>query len=161
MPLTLSGSGAITGATSGVGKVLQVVQTVKTNSFSTNSTSYVDVTGLSLSITPSSSTSKILVFANTTMSIADNQTFYVQLVRDSTAIGSSNSGGWYTHRFSGFVAGGAIPTSINFLDSPNTTSSLTYKVQASVSGDTGYIGTMRLNFSLLCTSVITAMEIAS
>jgi hypothetical protein len=45
------------------GKVLQVVQTTKTDTFTTTSTSFTDVTGLSVSITPSSASSKILIFS--------------------------------------------------------------------------------------------------
>ena len=50
------------------GKILQVQSTVKTDSFSSNSSSFVDITGLSVSITPSSTSSKILVFSNFSVS---------------------------------------------------------------------------------------------
>ena len=43
------------------GSVLQVVQTVKTDTFATTSTSFVDITGVSVAITPSSTSSKILI----------------------------------------------------------------------------------------------------
>ena len=52
------------------GKVLQVVSITKQDSFSTSSTSFTDVTGLSLSITPSSTSSKILILGSLTMSTA-------------------------------------------------------------------------------------------
>jgi hypothetical protein len=45
------------------GKVLQVVSTTKTDTFTTTSTSFTDITGMSVSITPSSASNKILVFS--------------------------------------------------------------------------------------------------
>ena len=48
------------------GKVLQVVSTAKTDTFSTSSTSFTDITGLSVAITPSATSSKILVFLSCT-----------------------------------------------------------------------------------------------
>ena len=72
MALTLSGDGDITGLAVGAlppnvigtGAVLQVVQATKTDSFTTTSTSFTTPTGLSLSITPSSSSNKILISLN-------------------------------------------------------------------------------------------------
>jgi hypothetical protein len=54
-------TGTVPAARLPAGSVLQVVSTVKTDTFTTVSSSYVDVTGLSVSITPTSATSKILV----------------------------------------------------------------------------------------------------
>ena len=77
MPTIIDGTAGITypvvaGATSAVqassGKVLQVVSTTKTDTFSTASTTFVDLTGLSVSITPTSTSSKILVLVNTNYS---------------------------------------------------------------------------------------------
>ena len=79
---TLSNSGTL-GA--GMGKVLQVVQTVKTDSFGTSSsTSYTDITGLSVSITPTSSSNKILVLC--TVGFSNTADALLQLLRDSTVI---------------------------------------------------------------------------
>ena len=69
------------------GHVLQVVSTTKTDFFSTTSTTYVDVTGLSATITPSSTSSKILVSVTGASSgSADNSFGYAVLLRDSTQI---------------------------------------------------------------------------
>jgi len=74
-------------STKSAGTVLQVLQTVKTDTFTTTSTTYTDVTGISVSITPTSATSKILVFANLNASVtATDNYFAFQLVRGSTAI---------------------------------------------------------------------------
>ena len=73
--------------------IIQVIQTVKTDTFSTTSTSYVDVTGLSVSITPSSSSNKILVIANTTFATAFNSSNGGMIIlRDSTSIYQGNAG---------------------------------------------------------------------
>jgi hypothetical protein len=107
MPITLNGDGAITGLTAtGIsavqklpaGTVVQVMSTTKTDVFSTASTSFVDITGMSLSITPLASSNKILVIASmclggTTFSI--NQ---FRLMRNSTAIAVPSDG---TYQFTG------------------------------------------------------------
>ena len=115
------------------GKVLQVVSTTKTDTFTLNSATYTDVTGLSASITPSAATSKILVLVSLNMgSNAGNGFAYARIVRDSTAIAIGDSAGSRIQSTTGSTSeeaavqffGGA-----NFLDSPATTSSLTYKIQ--------------------------------
>ena len=75
---------AVTAAKAGFdpGKIGQVIQTYKTDTFSTSSTSFVDVTGLSVSITPSATTSKILI--SLTATIAQGTTgwnLYTQLLK--------------------------------------------------------------------------------
>ena len=54
----------LTTQSSGLGKILQVVSTEKTDTFTSDSTSYVDLTGITASITPSASSSKILVLSS-------------------------------------------------------------------------------------------------
>lgn len=140
------------------GSILQVVQTIKTDSFTTTSTSYTDVTGLSVSITPSSTSSKILVIANVPFARdGTGSDAWVRLVRDSTIIGNGNSG------YFGQAAGqyGLDPSTASriCLDSPATTSSVTYKIQVATANNTVYVGTRRLNdFILGCD--ITVMEIS-
>lgn len=117
----------------GGGKVLQVVSTAKTDTFSTSSTSFVDVTGLSVSITPSSTSSKILVIAQIMSSGTLNvNNAALKLVRGSTDISIGDAAGnrrrvsAYSSTESAFVA---LSSTISFLDSPSTTSSTTYKIQ--------------------------------
>ena len=120
------------------GKVLQVSSTTKTNSFSTSSTSFVDVTGLSVSITPSLTTSKILVILKVSASKTDDNSMSLSLVRNSTAIPITAYGTGYPSRnmldSMQYVAWGW--TSIDYLDSPNTTSAITYKCQVNSSTGT-------------------------
>ena len=155
------------------GGVLQVQQTVKTDTFTTNSTSYVDVTGLSVSITPSSTSSKILFMANLSVSGAnavDANHVYVQMIRGSTAINigdarSNRERG--TNVINNAIAGQMFHPSSCFLDSPNTTSSTTYKIQmkSSTTNETGGINRSgrdsdNAQHDGTASSTITVMEIA-
>ena len=125
------------------GKILQVKQTTKIDTFTTSSQSYTDVTGLSVSITPASSSNKILIILDIKVGAGhEDAAFAGRLVRGSTAIyigdAASNrtQGSFGTSRQSG-NAGYAIiqDRQAVFLDSPSTTSSTTYKVQ--VQGNNG------------------------
>ena len=135
---TWDGSAWIAYVRQTAGKVLQVVSTAKTDSFSAASTSYTDITGLSATITPSSSSSKILISANTNGSIVA----YIQLLRDSTAIFIGDTAGSRVRATQAIYATAQnIPTASSFvyLDSPNTTSAVTYKLQGRAESGTFYI----------------------
>ena len=142
--LTLGASGDTVALGAGViasgfggGKILQVLQTVKTDTFTTTSTSFVDVTGLSVSITPATTSSKILILVhayggNAGTSSANALT---TLVRDSTEvfIGDAASNRIRSTTTIGptrSATGYGYSMHINYLDSPSTTSSTTYKLQA-------------------------------
>ena len=137
--LTLPASTGTLATTATSGKILQVVQAVKTDSFSTASTSFVDITGLSVTITPSSTSSKILVSFNTHIGNAVYLS-YLNLLRGSTSIivgdaeGSrprvtSNSAGYGSDGTTDSAKYNPTPASMQYLDSPNTTSATTYKLQ--------------------------------
>lgn len=126
------------------GTVLQVLQAVKTDTFSTSSTSYVDITGLSVSITPKFSTSKILVMyqLNTGVDTAI-QGIFMQLVRNSTPIFVGDAAGSrpQTTSTNGLTnAYGVLDMSGSYLDFPATTSATTYKIQMMVNGGSPYLG---------------------
>ena len=114
------------------GKVLQVLSTTKTDTFSVSSTSFSDVTGLSVSITPSSASNKILVIVSVAINGRDGVVAaYAKLVRNSTDIFIGDSAGSRS-RVSAFIAENAgciINANLTHLDSPNTTSAITYKIQ--------------------------------
>jgi len=123
----------------GGGKILQVLQAVKSDTFSTTSTSLVDVSGLSVSITPSSTSSKILVHVDLFLT-ASYYVGHAQLVRNSTLIYRANTAGNRpidSITFAQNVSNDGIMqrSSIMYLDSPSTTSATTYKVQASTRKD--------------------------
>lgn len=146
MALTRINNQALTNITSAglpTGTVLQVKSAHKSDTFSTSSTSFVDL-GLSVSITPKSTSSKILVISDIAIGINSAIFSYYQVVRDSTPI---NIGDTASGRVS--ITGMAYDLDNNgivdrqssqFLDSPATTSSVTYKIQVrSASTGTMYI----------------------
>lgn len=168
MTMTLNGTSGITFPNSttqvSAGKLLQVVSTTKTDIFSTTSTSYTDVSGLSVSITPTSSSSKILVIVTVAWSQQSGPADgYIQLLRGSTAIG--NSTGTSNASFasvSGGVNADCEQVSINYLDSPSTTSSTTYKIQTRTSNGSysNYVNRRGFDTANGGSSTITVMEIA-
>ena len=127
--------------TGGGGGIIQVKQTLKTDSFHTTSQSYTDITGMTVSITPKFNTSKILLQCNIQFGGALNLYAPVRLLRGSTHIGQSTvySGGQTNATFSlnlTDVSGTAsqykiFSTVYQILDSPATTSEVTYKLQVS------------------------------
>jgi hypothetical protein len=132
------------GATAG--QVIQVVSTTKTDTFSTtvgvSGTGFVDITSLSVSITPSSTSNKILVFYNIMASNSNTSgRVYFKLKRATTdvVIGDAfSSCDRITTSY--FQQGGTVSTgnsSFNYLDSPASTSALTYKVQTCSNGGDG------------------------
>jgi len=117
-------------------KILQVVSATKTDTSTTTSQTFVDISGLSLSITPTSATSTILIQWSTTLGAVGNASgANVRLMRGSTAIGIGDAAGSRPRVTGGFYPGDvAAPNNIAtvagmFLDSPATTSATTYKIQ--------------------------------
>jgi hypothetical protein len=147
------------------GAVVQVKSFTKTNTFSTSSTTYVDITDLSISITPTSASNKILVLASVTGGVDVSVTqAYLQLLRGSTAIGIGDASGTQPRCFVEFATTQTYMASnaLQFLDSPATTSATTYKVQMRVNTNTGYINrTVSDNdpFDGRGASTITVMEV--
>jgi hypothetical protein len=128
----------------GGGKVLQVVSTVKSDSFTatTGAGAYTDVTGLSVTITPSSTTSKILVLASINgQSQVGGNFSAIQLVRASTAIFIGDTAGSRLRastQLAQVSQDAYAGTPLTFLDSPATTSSTTYKIQGCSTDASGY-----------------------
>ena len=175
--ITLDSSGNVTfpanatcsGTATGFGKILQVVQTVKLDTFSSTSLTDVDVPGLSVSITPSSSSNKVLVMVNMALS-SQSMFVYGVLKRGSTQIGEADAAsnrirptlmGYNTNE------GEVEHRDFIFLDSPNTTSATTYKMQVrcATSGhlrvNKSYRDTDTVNYDPRVSSTITVMEVAA
>lgn len=147
-----------------VGTPIQVVQTVKTDTFTTTSSTFTDVTGLSVSITPTSTTNKILVFVNVQFSSSSDD-ILLRLLRNSDAIGVGTSGssanGFTQQNGNVPIRYGMSSASYTYLDSPFTTSSTTYKIQivAQNSTSTACINRRGYDTSYGGSSSITVMEI--
>ena len=164
-------SPAITPGDLPAGSVLQVVSTTKTNSFSWGTASFVDITGLSVTITPSSASSKIMVFVNASISgdYWHTTAHQTRLQRDSTSIYISDSGPTTLGSgFGGSQAGSEVNTrqqgtsdALTFLDAPSSTAALTYKLQIRNQSTTnaGFINKTISN-NLGGASSITVMEVA-
>ena len=127
----------------GGGKIGQVVQAVKTDTFTSTSGSLTDITGMSAAITPSATSSKVLVTVVINVGVtAVNRYSVFQLVRGSTAIclgdaSSSRTRGSFAYaRVDANGSANDVETkTITFLDSPSTTSATTYKMQGLVQTD--------------------------
>tara|TARA_R100000773_G_C4210752_1_gene110389 strand:- start:976 stop:1479 length:504 start_codon:yes stop_codon:yes gene_type:complete len=115
--------------------VSQVVQDTKLDTFTTTSTSFVTITGLSASITPRSSSNKILVVVDIKGWVQNAQHGELQIRRDSTTIYTGNSSGSRNVASIGGLYEHGSPTNpigtgfAMFLDSPSTTSSITYTIR--------------------------------
>lgn len=120
------------------GKIGQVVSTFVDTVVSITSTSTTDVTGMSVSITPSATSSKILVMNDAKFGCSTGNLFQVSMFRDSTEISGGNNSGIGSRSTGIFQADGSsgvidiFNTSTIFLDSPNSTNSLTYKLRGRV-----------------------------
>jgi hypothetical protein len=148
------------------GKVLQVASAFLSTTFSTTSTTFTDLTGISVTFTPSASTSKVLVFSDMIISNSSrSERTILTLLRNGTEIANAASTyGWnmvsryndstttpdmvYTH-----------PASNHYLDSPATTSATTYKLQIRCTGGTAYLNRTGNDTTAAGTSSLTIMEI--
>lgn len=151
------------------GNIIQVVSTTKTDATSTTTSgSFTDISGMSVAITPSSSSNKILIMI-TLGSVSPQAGVSVgfKLLRDSTAVGNATdttlqSG--FTNVYGGENSQDRVLQSAShiFLDSPSTTSSTTYKLQWRISSGTAYINRYEgSSDSYNGSSTITAMEVAA
>jgi hypothetical protein len=189
MPIAVNGSGTITGISVGGlpdgcvdtdtlatsvtrGKILQVIQAVKTDTFSHLNEAFADITGLSVAITPTSSSSKIMIRYGGCMGSGSNRLGHIKLLRGSTDIFIGDQGATTSQARSSSSCMQSQTYSISafggeFLDSPATTNATTYKLQIAA-GDQDYqvhVGRSHDNsneFSRSKTpSFITVMEVAA
>ena len=165
---------SIRGQTAGTDRyVVQVKQAVKTDKFSTTSATAVDVTGLSVDITPQSANNKVLVSCSLNWGGSNNVYGGVLLKRGSTTLLPS-TGATGNQTTTTFGIGGdnenfqykTHMATYQFLDSPSTTSTTTYKVQlvSAYNSETLTINAPNNNenydFVVYGTSTFTLMEIA-
>ena len=142
MTTTITGATGIDNIKAATGAVLQVKSTFVGTAFSSTATAFTDM-GLSVSITPTSTSSKILVSYNLgTVDVSADTRIAFRIMRDSTPVGVGSSAG---SRALATTAATAVhqrgqPHSFQFLDSPSTTSAITYKVQQFNQGSTLVLG---------------------
>lgn len=157
------------------GSVVQIQQAVKSDTFTSNSSSWLDITGLSVSITPFLTTSKILVkYSVQTSIVSGGYACLLKLQRNGVDIGvgvpTSSAVATTTQAFSDAATASGYPIynqTMEYLDSPISVTTLTYKIQARgwVSSSGSYyinmsqqdLGTVNFGRGI---STITVMEIA-
>jgi len=178
MTMTLSGDGSITGlaagglpngtvtaddlaagaarANFGAGAVLQVVQATTTTTTSSSTTgTWIDIAGYSVTITPSSSTSKILLLGSCSLiadADSDGQT------GNGSFRGLRNGSAIFTTTDSIFSRGGQqhfTSVDIKYLDAPSSTSALTYTFEFNIASTNRPVIANAIDFA-----TIIAMEIA-
>ena len=173
--IALASGKTLTGDAISNGKILQVVQTVKTDTASiasANTNTFVDLPGMSVAITPSATSSKILVSFTVSLGTSSGS-LHINLVRGSTNIAVGDAAGsrlvsTINHRPASTPYGlSTTPLSYTFLDSPSTTSATTYKLQGTMGAT--YSSTFYVNrstsdtnadYGARVTSTITVMEVA-
>ena len=188
MPIGINGNGTITGVTvgglpdgivdtdmlanaavtapkRGAGAILQVKQAFKNDGTSTSSGTFADISGLTISITPSATSSKILYTGSLYLASSSSEANFrlkrtiggtatdigVSSVLDDDADGTFAHGG-------GSRYGGQ---SFEFLDSPNTTSAITYSIRWRVHSGTTYLNRTWDSGWFHGTSAITVIEVAA
>jgi hypothetical protein len=167
--ITIPGAAGTLDRLERAGNILQVVTASTSTEVSHNTASMVD-TGLSVSITPSSTTSKILIFVSQPYRNArDNTSGYASfiLLRGSTQLTTSpqSGGGGF---LLGYTSAGVTTVdirgvwSVTCLDSPATTSQVTYKTQMAVNSATNsaFVEAQENGTTDSATSFITVMEVA-
>jgi hypothetical protein len=156
------------------GSVLQVLSSTQTSTQALTGTStWTDLSNLSVSITPTSATSKILIFISVNVQGINNA--YFRLLRNSTVIGVGDTAGSVSRvtigngYYNGQNSSQTTQLAAQFLDSPATTSAITYKAQGYADGGS-QTGTLYINYanaeqnapsSSRAISTITVMEITA
>jgi hypothetical protein len=153
------------------GSILQVVQVVKTDSFTTTSATFTAVTGLSATITPRSTTSKILITAQVAhgLNVALGYGHFKMTGGNTAAYVGDTAGSRIAAVFGGSMnadeRNNIDVSNIVYLDSPATSSAVTYQLEVRQSGS----GTVFINrtttdidnaFTPRGASTITLMEVA-
>jgi len=150
--------------------IRQVVQTVKDDAFSTSTTgSFVAITGLEATITPTSDTSKVLVIVRTTFSSTASSAVVFRMMRGASPIGVSAVGTTNGYAYNNL---GAVNTAVAaavvvdnstgvFLDSPNTDAATTYSVELNSSASTTFINRRPADTTFGMISTITLIEVAA
>jgi len=163
LPVANGGTGA---SSFSAGKIGQCVSTLVTSTTSVNADSFAAISGMTLSITPSATSSKILVLVQLYVSGGATANSPINLYRDSTVLGRADSDG-YTFAFRQAQDGQSTYRMHNLshtiLDSPSSTSSLTYSLEWKTNSGPLYLNrpndTGGLGADVTTGSTITALEV--
>ena len=157
--------GVPTGGGGGSVQIKSVTHTEFESQSLTGSGNFFDIAGMSVTITPKFNTSKIFVMATVAVACnSANKNNFIQLRRDSTDIAKGTEGGSVNASFYHKTRDNFSPANINIqhLDSPTTTSAVTYKVRWSGENSTTYyLNRNASNTNEGMVSTITVMEISA
>jgi len=163
--LTSAGAGApcLFEAAAGGGKIGQMISTQLDVSQTTNSTSHTAITGVTAAITPVATSSKIWVQGHLNWGFATDNTVFFQMFRDSTLINDQDFSATNADTMHASGAGGNYSTlrtvTFNFLDSPSSTSELTYTAKWKVDGNTAYLNSVSASTNKAGTSQWNLLEV--
>ena len=142
------------------GHVVQAVQATKTGTFSTSSTSFVSVSGLSAVITPKYSTSKVLLTFTSTAGHNGNNLNFFTFFRDGVnVVGGTQAIQGYIHD-GGTAVNQGMALSMSYIDTPGTAATITYTVACRTDANTMYVGD-RPGTALPTMGTLIALEIAA
>lgn len=166
LPATFTAGQVLTAAQQnglrGAFRILQVASVFKADAFSFTSTTFIDVTGMSLSITPRESTSQIICMGQINSGTAASEQVFIQLVRNTTAIGNGTGGTNNSLSANPFQSSsGMLTAPIFFVDSPATTSATTYKIQVRTSAGTAQINRRAVDTVIGGSSSLIVMEVSA
>ena len=144
--------------------ISNVQSTIKTDTTSSTTTSFADITGMSVTISPIFNNSKVLITYTINLGGASTNEIKVRLMRGSTviAIGTTGSVDNSTQVLRSDAATQTYTIdclSFTFLDSPNTTSATTYKLQWLTNAGTVYLNRRGNDNALNTASTITVQEV--
>jgi len=157
---TSDASGNLTFAGVGAGKILQVVSTFIDGTFSTSSTSFVDITGHTATITPSSASNKVLVLYATHTGPAAGRVSPLNLVRDGSTIAQPTGSPTYPGTAQTYATGEIFNVNFNYLDSPASATAVVYKIQTKTDAGTLYINRNATGV-IAATSSLTLLEVSA
>ena len=161
MTTTITGATGIDNIQAATGSVLQVVSATTNAISTTTSTSFIDISGLSVAITPRSASNNILIMFTIGATGNTGGVMNFNIVRGTTAIAQPATG---THpatiNMYGAAGVGVWSGGMTWLDSPSTTSATTYKIQYRTDGGTLCFNRHTGNVNYNAVSSITLMEIA-
>lgn len=163
LEITPANIGAANSSHSHLGLVKQVVMANKTNSYSTTASGWVAVPGLSVSITPASSSSKMLITANVNISLSGaGGDGLIRLVTNSTGstVAIGNGDGGYFAQVAGQDYFQSDMKSITFLYSPSTTNNHSYWIEINRAANTMYVNGRGYDGGFTTASQIVVQELA-
>ena len=143
-----------------VGGLVATESVLKTDTFSTSSSSLTNITGFEVTITPSSDTNKILLVASFGVGHSGGNTSFFDFAEGTTSILTAAANTPATTHVLPDSASRTVPTTIHGLHSPNVDTPITYRVRCGTTGGTVFVGRPGTSNTRNTASMLTAIEVA-